>query len=173
MEQGALIEPAAVAVYAAERARFEAGADVLIAGAGPIGALAILAALALGAGRVFVSEPNSNRARHARELGAAAVWDPGVDEVVETVREVTGGGGVDRAIECSGSGPGLNLCIDAIRAGGVVVQAGLHTSNPTVDPMKWCLKDLTIEATWAYPVTSWPRIAQLIGAEQCFRSSGY
>jgi (R,R)-butanediol dehydrogenase/meso-butanediol dehydrogenase/diacetyl reductase len=162
MEQGALIEPAAVAVYAVERARLEAGADVLITGAGPIGALSILAALALGAGRVFVSEPNANRAEHARNLGATAVWDPSTDDVPEAVREATEGGGVDRALECSGTGPGLNLCVQAVRAGGVVVQAGLHTAHPSVDPMLWCLKDLTIEATWAYPVTSWPRIAALI-----------
>lgn len=162
LEQGALIEPTAVAVYAVERARMEAGADVLITGAGPIGALSLLAAFALGAGRVFVSEPNPHRAHHARELGATAVWDPASQDVGEAVRDTTDGHGVDRAIECSGSGPGLNLCFDAIRAGGVVVQAGLHTSKPSVDPMQWCLKDLTIEATWAYPVTSWPRIAQLI-----------
>jgi len=162
MEQGALIEPTAVAVYAVERARLDAGSDVLVAGAGPIGALSLLAALALGAGRVFVSEPNENRARRARELGATAVWDPTGEDVAAAVRDATDGDGVDRAIECSGTGPGLNLCVDAVRAGGVVVQAGLHTATPSVDPMQWCLKDLSIEATWAYPVTSWPRVAALI-----------
>jgi len=162
MEQGALIEPTAVALYAVERARMEAGADLLITGAGPIGALCVLAGFALGAGRVFVSEPNPHRASQARALGATAVWDPAGDAVVDAVNDATDGNGVDRAIECSGSGPGLNLCIDAVRAGGVVVQAGLHTSKPSVDPMQWCLKDLTIEATWAYPVTAWPRIAKLI-----------
>lgn len=162
MEQGALMEPAAVAVYAVERARIEAGSDVLITGAGPIGALSVMAALALGAGRVFVSEPNPSRARHARELGAAAVWDPAQESVLDAIRDATDGGGVDRAIECSGSSAGLNLCLDAVRAAGVVVQAGLHTAKASVDPMQWCLKDLTIEATWAYPVTAWPRIAQLI-----------
>ena len=162
LEQGALIEPAAVAVYAVERARLEAGADVLITGAGPIGALSIIAALSLGAGRVFVSEPNPNRARMAAELGATAVWDPTSDDVHDRILDSTGGDGADRAIECSGTGAGLNLCIEAVRAGGVVVQAGLHTSKPAVDPMLWCLKDLSIEATWAYPVTCWPRIAALI-----------
>ena len=162
LEQGALIEPAAVAVYAVERARLPAGADVLVTGAGPIGALCVLAARALGAGRVFVSEPNPNRATRARELGAAAVFDPTADDAASALRDETGGDGVDRAIECSGTGAGLNLCVDALRAGGVVVQAGLHTAQPAVDPMQWCLKDLTIEATWAYPVNAWPRIARLI-----------
>src|SRR5829696_4469145 len=162
LEQGALIEPTAVAVYAVERARIEAGSDVLITGAGPIGGLSLLGALAVGAGRVFVSEPNPNRAEQARALGAADVWDPSADDLTDVIADATDGNGVDRAIECSGTGPGLNLCVDALRAGGVVVQAGLHTSNPSVDPMTWCLKDLSIEATWAYPVTAWPRIAALI-----------
>lgn len=162
LEQGALIEPAAVAVYAVERARVQAGADILVTGAGPIGALTILSARALGAGRVFVSEPNPNRATHAQNLGASAVFDPTAEDVASALRDETAGDGVDRAIECSGTGAGLNLCIDALRAGGVVVQTGLHTAKPSVDPMQWCLKDLTIEATWAYPVDVWPRIARLI-----------
>ncbi len=162
LEQGALIEPAAVAMYAVERGRIEPGSDVLITGSGPIGALAVLCALAVGAGRVFVSEPNPNRAEKARELGATAVWDPSTDDVADVVRDSSGGNGVDCAIEASGTGPGLNLCAEALAPGGVVVQVGLHTKNPPVDPMLWCLKDLSIEATWAYPVTAWPRIAQLI-----------
>lgn len=162
LEQGALIEPTAVALYAVERGRIEAGSDVLIAGAGPIGALALLSAFAVGAGRVFVSEPNPNRAQKARELGATAVWDPTAENVADAVSDATGGNGVDCAVECSGTGAGLNLCVEALAPGGVVVQVGLHTSKPAVDPMLWCLKDLAIEATWAYPVTAWPRIAQLI-----------
>ena len=64
-EQGALIEPAAVALYGVERANVGGGSTVLITGAGPIGALCTLASAALGASKIFVSEPNPNRDRHA------------------------------------------------------------------------------------------------------------
>ena len=62
-EQGALIEPSAVAEYGVRRGRVSPGDSVLIAGAGPIGALAVLAAQAAGAGAVYLSEPNPERAR--------------------------------------------------------------------------------------------------------------
>ena len=63
-QQGAMVEPAAVAVTAIDRSGLEAGGSILMSGAGPIGALAALAADAAGAGRIFVSEPNP--ARRAR-----------------------------------------------------------------------------------------------------------
>ena len=68
-EQGALVEPAAVAAYAVERGGVQGGENVLIAGAGPIGALAALYAMAIGAGSVYVSETNPQR------LKLAALWE--------------------------------------------------------------------------------------------------
>ena len=60
-EQGACIEPAAVAVNAIDNAGVVAGSTVLITGAGPIGALTALAARAAGAAKIFVYEPNAGR----------------------------------------------------------------------------------------------------------------
>ena len=44
----------------------------------------------------------------------------------------------------------------------MVVQAGLHVRKAATDPMTWALKDITIEATWCYPITMWPRIIALV-----------
>lgn len=71
-EQGALVEPAAVAAWGVEQGGVRAGDRVLVTGAGPIGALAVLAAQAAGAGEVYLSEPNRRRAARAEGLGAAA-----------------------------------------------------------------------------------------------------
>ncbi|MBT8248842.1 MAG: alcohol dehydrogenase catalytic domain-containing protein [Acidimicrobiia bacterium] len=161
MQQGALLEPAAVAVYAVERGRVHAGDTVLIAGLGPIGALAAMAARALGAGQVLAVEPNENRASRAGHFGVDKVLAAD-DGLTESILKLTGGIGADATIECSGTEAGLNVCVDAVRAKGVVVQAGLHTGRASVDPMAWCLKDLTIEATWAYPTHVWPRVARLV-----------
>ena len=49
-----------------------------------------------------------------------------------------------------------------MRRRGVVVQAGLHVGKASTDPMLWALKDITIEATWCYPITMWPRIIGLV-----------
>jgi (R,R)-butanediol dehydrogenase / meso-butanediol dehydrogenase / diacetyl reductase len=165
LQQGALLEPAAVALYAIERAHLTGGDTVLITGLGPIGALAAMAARALGAAKVFAVEPNPNRAASADELGVDQVIDVGPN-LADTVLELSDGVGVDASIECSGTEAGFNSGIDSVRAKGTVVQAGLHTGMASVDPMKWCLKDLHIEATWAYPIQVWPRVSRLVAAGQ-------
>src|SRR5215471_6578269 len=165
-EQGALIEPAAVALYGVERAKVGGGSTVLVAGAGPIGALCVLASAALGASKIFVSEPNPNRRKQIEALGVAArVVDPRAVNVVAMLREETEEGvGVDSAIECSGTEAGLNTCCEAVRNHGTVAQVGLHVKKASVDPALWALKDITVEATWCYPVTMWPRIIGLVQA---------
>ena len=67
-EQAAMIEPAAVALYGVDRGGVAAGSTVLVSGAGPIGALTVLAAKAAGASVIIVSEPNPNRRRIMQEI---------------------------------------------------------------------------------------------------------
>jgi (R,R)-butanediol dehydrogenase / meso-butanediol dehydrogenase / diacetyl reductase len=164
--QAALIEPAAVAVYAVDRGRVQAGSSVLVSGAGPIGALTLLAARAAGATTLFVSEINPNRLAMAQEIVPGVIpIDPRVQDVAEVVRRNTESNiGVDTALECVGHEGSLNACVEAVRRQGVVVQAGLHTRPASVNPMRWALKDISIEATWCYPVNVWPRIARMIAA---------
>ena len=162
--QAALIEPAAVAVYALDRGRVTIGSTVLVSGMGPIGALSLLGAKAAGASRIFVSEINPNRLAKARELVPDCIpVNPRDTNLLEFIADQTEEGvGVDTAIECGGAEASLNACVDVVRRQGVVVQAGLHSRPATVDAMKWALKDITIEATWCYPTQSWPRIAAMI-----------
>lgn len=162
--QGATVEPAAVALYGVERAAFPGGGHVLIAGAGPIGALASLAASAMGAGQVIISEPNPNRAEFAQSLDVGPVVTEVGPALMERLAELTDGGGVDAAIECAGREAAINACIDAVKPQGTVVQTGLHVAPATTFPEKWSLKDLTIEGTWCYNVTDWPRVIRLIAA---------
>src|SRR6202167_3959966 len=115
-EQGAMVEPTAVALYGVDRAKVTGGSTVLVTGAGPIGALVILICNAMGASKIFVSEPNANRRRHIESLGvAAAVLDPRALNVVDYIRENTEEGvGVDAAIECSGIELALNTCVEGV-----------------------------------------------------------
>lgn len=160
--QGALIEPAAVAEYGVRRGRVGAGDTVLVTGAGPIGALAVLAAQAAGAGAVYLSEPNPERAALAGGLGATEVLDPRRAPVPETLREATGGVGVDVAIECAGNARALEDCVQSTRRAGTVVQTGLHVGPAEVTPMVWSERDLTIVGTWCYRVYDWPRIIAMV-----------
>jgi (R,R)-butanediol dehydrogenase/meso-butanediol dehydrogenase/diacetyl reductase len=183
-EQGALLEPAAVAAYAVERGKLKGGESVLVAGAGPIGALAALYAMAIGAGNVYVTETNPQRLKLARALGVSGVFNPldsgpdlhksgerevgtGIFDVskswvVDVLRDLTGGVGVDVAVDCTGNEAGLNTCINAARPRGTVVEAALHVNPPKVDMYALALKDLDLASTWCYNVYDFPRYASLI-----------
>jgi (R,R)-butanediol dehydrogenase/meso-butanediol dehydrogenase/diacetyl reductase len=162
--QAAMIEPAAVAVYAADRGGVRSGSTVLVSGVGPIGALALLAVKAAGASQIFVSEPNAFRRKMAKDLvPSAIILDPLTQNVVEEIKAQTEEHvGVDVAIECVGLEASLNTCINSVRNQGKVVQTGLHMKPASVDPMTWALKDISIEGTWCYPVQCWPRIIRMV-----------
>src|SRR5437763_4944037 len=88
-EQGALIEPTAVAAYGVERGGVAPGDRVPVTAAGPIGAPAALCAHAAGASEVYISEPNSARRARAEALGVATVLDPAAVDVPEFLRSKT------------------------------------------------------------------------------------
>ncbi|MEM7443257.1 MAG: 2,3-butanediol dehydrogenase [Pseudomonadota bacterium] len=163
-DQAAMIEPAAVALYGVDRGAVTAGSTVLVSGAGPIGALTVLAAHAAGASTIIVSEPNPNRRRIVAEIAPyATVIDPGTEDLPTLVADLTEEGvGVDVALECVGLEASLNACVKAVRRQGCVVQVGLHMKPAQIDAMLWALKDITVEATWCYPTQIWPRIARMI-----------
>jgi (R,R)-butanediol dehydrogenase/meso-butanediol dehydrogenase/diacetyl reductase len=162
--QGALIEPTAVAAYGVERAGVSPGDSVLIAGAGPIGALAALCARSAGASKVYVSEPNPARRARAEALGVATVLDPTSVDLPEYLREESDGLGVDVAIECSGHPNGFADAIRSLRRRGTLAQTGLFVGEAMVEPMLWALNDLTIVGTWCYWVYDFDRIAAQIAA---------
>jgi (R,R)-butanediol dehydrogenase/meso-butanediol dehydrogenase/diacetyl reductase len=163
-EQGALIEPTAVAAYGVSRGDVRPGDSVLVTGAGPIGALAVLCAIAAGAGAVYLSEPNPRRVERARDLGAAAIFNPRETDVPGEVNELTEGIGVDVAIECAGNERALEACVNATRKHGTVVQTGLHVGTASVTPMVWSEHDLSIVGTWCYRVFDFPRITAQIAS---------
>lgn len=162
--QGALIEPTAVAAYGVERAGVGPGDQVLVTGAGPIGALAALCARAAGASTVYVSEPNPARRARAEALGVATVLDPTVLDVPEFLHTQTDGLGVDAAIECSGHPNGFDAAVRSLRKRGTLAQTGLFVGEASVEPMLWALNDLTIVGTWCYWVYDFDRIAAQIAA---------
>src|SRR5436309_194913 len=113
-----LHEYTAVAAYGVDRGRLQPGQTVLITGAGPIGSLAAIYALAAGARTVVVSEPDPSRRERASRLGEGlgevVVADPAAEDVSEIIAGITHGIGADLAIECAGNESALSLCIEAV-----------------------------------------------------------
>ena len=164
--EGAVVEPAAVAAYGVERAGITGGDIVLVTGAGPIGILTAMYATAAGASSVVISEPNPNRSALAERLDIGHVVDPTTGALDDLVGRLTGGDGVDLAVECSGSTPGLASCIEQTRKRASIVQTGLHTKPATLDAMALSEKDLTLYGSWCWNMTDWPRIIRLIATGQ-------
>ncbi|MBB2972784.1 2,3-butanediol dehydrogenase [Mesorhizobium sp. RMAD-H1] len=165
-EEAALVEPAAVVVYACDRGGVRAGASVLVTGAGPIGVLTLLAARAAGAAQLFVSDINDARLEFARSLLPDVITiNPLHDPVGDLVRARSEGRvGCDVAIECVGNEHALKACLDAVRKQGVVVQTGLHPHENPIDWFQVTFKDIDIRGSWAYPTHYWPRVIRLIAS---------
>jgi len=163
-EQGALVEPAAVALNAVVRAGVSVGDTVHVAGCGPIGAFAILASIASGATAVYVSEPNASRAALGKALGATPLPQGPVAEQAAYVFEQTKGVGVDVAIDCAGKEGALDLCVEVVRLGGVIGVPGVHTQTPRVNMWRLLRRQLSIVGSQGYTRTVWDRTIALIAA---------
>ncbi|KAF4325684.1 hypothetical protein G195_000750 [Phytophthora kernoviae 00238/432] len=99
-EQGALVEPSAVALHAVRQSKLKVGDTAAVFGAGPIGLLVIEALKASGASDIYVVELSEERKAKAEELGAIVI-DPAQFNVVEEIHARTQGG-VNVAYEVTG-----------------------------------------------------------------------
>jgi (R,R)-butanediol dehydrogenase / meso-butanediol dehydrogenase / diacetyl reductase len=163
-EQGAVVEPAAVSLNAVLRGGVASGDTVLIVGCGPIGALAILAARVAGAARIYVVEPNAKRAAIALQLGAAANLEGDRAQHAQRIRELTDGLGADVAIDCAGKPGTVNLCIDAVRPGGVVSVPSVHPGAMEIDIRSVTRKPVAVVGSLGYTQEAWDRTVALIAA---------
>ena len=93
------------------------GSTVVIVGAGPIESAALLTAQFYSPGQVIMIDVDENRLAVAERLGATTVIDSSAGRVVAKVMELTGGAGVDTAIEAVGAPETFLLCQELIGAG--------------------------------------------------------
>jgi threonine dehydrogenase-like Zn-dependent dehydrogenase len=142
-----LVEPLACAIHAALRAAPEPGATVLLAGAGTLGLLTLLALREFtDAGHVTVVAKHSRQRELAVGFGASDVVSP--DTAIGSLRRSSRAmklkpergmpfllGGVDLAIDCVGSKSSLDLALRTTKAGGRVVLAGLPTHGADLTPV--------------------------------------
>jgi 2-desacetyl-2-hydroxyethyl bacteriochlorophyllide A dehydrogenase len=131
-EQGALIEPLAVAVHAVHLAGIAPGHAVAIFGGGAIGLLTLQVARAAGAAPVVIVDINDFRLDFARRLGADAAINGLRENVLERIGELTEGLGADRAFEAVGLEQTLLQALQSLRKGGRAVVLGIF-EEPTIN----------------------------------------
>jgi 2-desacetyl-2-hydroxyethyl bacteriochlorophyllide A dehydrogenase len=122
-KDAALVEPVSCVINGVTRARIRTGDHVVIIGAGPIGLIWIALAKKKGA-RVVVSEVVERRREAALKVGADIVINPRERDIVQAVRELTGGRGADIAVEAVGLPVTVRQTIEMLAYGGRAVIFG-------------------------------------------------
>ena len=133
-EEATLVVTAGTAMYGlTELGGLIAGESVVVTGPGPIGLLGVAVAKALGAQPVILTGTRDNRLKMGLELGADHVVNVTKEDVVEAVRRLNGGKGVDYVLECAGGPTSVNDAIRMVNRGGKVCLAAFPHGDAPVD----------------------------------------
>jgi L-iditol 2-dehydrogenase len=135
---------------------------VLITGLGPVGLGSTVVASYFGA-KVIAVEGMPWRRERALQMGASIVLDPAQGNVLEKIREITRGVGVDKAIDCSGNSQAERLCIDAAAIMGSVAFIGEnHTDVPIKPSNDFLRKGLTLVGVWHYNIADYDLMLEML-----------
>jgi alcohol dehydrogenase len=128
------------------------GSTVAIVGAGPIGLAALLTAQFYSPAEIFMIDLDDNRLGIARQFGATQTINSADGKAAETVKALTGGRGVDTAIEAVGVPATFLLCQDLVSPGGVIANIGVHGQKV----------DLHLERLWSQNITITTRLVDTV-----------
>ncbi|MHB1295493.1 MAG: zinc-dependent alcohol dehydrogenase [Anaerolineae bacterium] len=135
---------------------------VLITGLGPVGLGAVVNARFRGA-RVIGVESVPYRVERALEMGAEAVVDPRDGDALRKIMDLTGGKGVDCALDCAGNPKAERLGIDATRRKGQVAYVGECGDELTIRVSPDLIrKGLKVMGSWHYNLNDYPAVMQVI-----------
>lgn len=148
--EGAMVEPFAVGMQAAARAKITPGDTAVVTGCGTIGIMVALAALAGGCSRVLISDISAAKLKLAESYGGITGVNLKEVDLVRTVKEATEGWGADIVFECSGAPAAVRDLFKVVRPGGTVVIVGLPPEPVAVDLAAACFRECRIETVFRY-----------------------
>ena len=150
LAEAAMVEPLAVGMQAAKKARIEPGDVAVVMGAGPIGMVTALAALAGGCSRVFITDAQQPKLDLAATLGPITPINVTGENAAEVVHQATGGWGADLVFECSGAERALATVFEPLRPGGGVVLVGMPGGPIAYDVVGAQIKEARVEHVFRY-----------------------
>ena len=148
--EGAMVEPFAIGMQAATRARIVPGDVAVVTGAGPIGIMVALAALAGGCARVIISDISAPKLAIAERYDGITGVDVSKVRLTDAVMERTANWGADVVFECSGNPRAYADAIRSARPGGCMVLVGLPPEPVPFDISAACARELRIETVFRY-----------------------
>ena len=148
--EAAMVEPFAVGLQAAVKAGIRPGDTAVVTGAGPIGIMAALAALASGCSRVIVSDLVDEKLAIAGRYPGVSTVNVKTQKLVDAVNAATDGWGVDVVFEASGSPRAYDGVQALIRPGGCLIAIGMPIEPVKLDISSIAAKEIRIETVFRY-----------------------
>lgn len=132
-DQGAMIEPTAVAVHAVLRAGNPAGKKIAVIGAGPIGNLVAQAAKAMGAEAVMITDISDFRLEKAKECGIDFVYNTKNTNFEDAMLEAFGSDKADVIYDCCGNNTTIGQAIQYARKGSTIILVAVFVGMASAD----------------------------------------
>ncbi len=145
-----MVEPFAVGMQAATKARITPGDTAVVLGAGPIGTMVALAALAGGCARVILADLAQPKLDIAARYQGVIPVNIREKDLVAEVQRLTDDWGADVVFECSGSPKAWDTIADLPRPGGAIVVVGLPVEPVAFDVAALTTKEIRIESVFRY-----------------------
>lgn len=149
-DEGAMIEPLAVAVHAIRRAGDVTGQKIAVLGAGPIGILVAQAAKGMGAAEVLVTDVSDLRLEKARECGADFCVNTKTKNFGEALTECFGPDKADVIYDCAGNNVTMGQAIQYARKGSTIILVAVFAGQASVDLAVLNDHELDLNTTMMY-----------------------
>lgn len=166
LEEGALVEPLAVAVHIVRQAVITPGQSIVVMGAGPVGLLCCAVAKAYGASKVVSVDIQPSRLEFAAKFAATHTFTPGrvpAEENAKKLLEQVGlPDGADAVIDASGAEPSIQTSLHVLRRGGTYVQGGMGKPDITFPIMALCINEITAKGSFRYGSGDYKLAVELI-----------
>ena len=161
--EGALVEPLAVGMHAAVKARIKPGDVAVVTGAGTIGMVTAMAALAGGCSRVVITDVQQPKLDLAASFGPVTPVNVARESLAERVSELTGGWGADVVFEASGFPKAIEGVFEPLAPGGCVVLIGMPGDKVPFDVVAMQAKEARVETVFRY-ANVYQRALELMGS---------
>ena len=161
-DEGAMIEPLAVAVHAANRAGDIAGRKIAVLGAGPIGILLAQSVNALGAGQTMITDISDYRLSVARQCGVDFCVNTAKKDFNEALVECFGADKADIIFDCAGNDITINQAIRSARKGSAIILVAVFSKMANVDLAVLNDRELLLDSSMMYRHEDYVRAIDIV-----------
>lgn len=163
-EQGAFVEPVAVAAHSTGQIDGLNGKNVVVSGAGTIGNFVAQACKCRGAKKVLITDISDYRLDIAKQVGIDAVFNVKDQPLADAIQQEFGDDGFEVAVEVAGVEASLASLISGVGKGGTVLIVGVYEEMPKVDMSVVCEHELTVKGSMMYRHEDWDQAVEWIAS---------